>query len=49
MTVLELKDMCCYFGGLKAVEKFNTKIKSFDKSEILSNKDINEKIIKCLI
>jgi len=27
MTVLELKDMCCYFGGLKAVEKFNTKIK----------------------
>lgn len=27
MTVLELKDMCCYFGGLKAVEKFNIKIK----------------------
>ena len=27
MALLELKDMCCYFGGLKAVEKFNTKIK----------------------
>ncbi|MBE3114402.1 MAG: ATP-binding cassette domain-containing protein, partial [Actinobacteria bacterium] len=26
MTILELKDLCCYFGGLKAVEKFNTKI-----------------------
>lgn len=27
MVLLELKDMCCYFGGLKAVEKFNIKIK----------------------
>lgn len=27
MAILELKDLCCYFGGLKAVEKFNTKIK----------------------
>jgi branched-chain amino acid transport system ATP-binding protein len=27
MILLELKDLCCYFGGLKAVEKFNTKIK----------------------
>ena len=27
MAILELKDLCCYFGGLKAVEKFNTQIK----------------------
>jgi branched-chain amino acid transport system ATP-binding protein len=27
VAILELKDLCCYFGGLKAVEKFNTKIK----------------------
>jgi len=27
MLLLELKDMCCYFGGLKAVDKFNAKIK----------------------
>ncbi len=27
MMLLELKDLCCYFGGLKAVEKFNIKIK----------------------
>jgi len=27
VAILELKDLCCYFGGLKAVEKFNTQIK----------------------
>lgn len=27
MAILELKNMCCYFGGIKAVDKFNTKIK----------------------
>ena len=32
MVLLELKDMCCYFGGLKAVEKFNTKI---EKGELV--------------
>jgi len=27
VVILELKDLCCYFGGLKAVEKFNSQIK----------------------
>ncbi len=26
MEILELQDLSCYFGGLKAVEKFNTRI-----------------------
>lgn len=30
VDLLELKDLSCYFGGLKAVEKFNTRIKKND-------------------
>jgi len=32
VAILELNDLCCYFGGLKAVEKFNTKI---EKGELV--------------
>jgi len=32
MVVLDIKDLCCYFGGLKAVEKFNTRIQ---KNELI--------------
>lgn len=32
MVILELKDLSCYFGGLKAVEKFNTNI---EKGELV--------------
>lgn len=32
MMILEIKDLSCYFGGLKAVEKFNAQIK---KNELI--------------
>lgn len=32
MGILELKDLSCYFGGLKAVDKFNTRI---EKNELV--------------
>lgn len=32
MAVLDIKELCCYFGGLKAVEKFNAQIQ---KNELI--------------